>query len=71
MDLMATSVTAPALAALLGDGWRRPGEASSALADALRGLVVDGRLAARRGSRASGRCRLQLGRQPRLGVARL
>jgi hypothetical protein len=44
---MATSVTAPALAALLGDGWRRPGEASSALADALRGLVVDGRLAAR------------------------
>jgi DNA-binding transcriptional MocR family regulator len=44
---MATSVTAEALAALLGDGWRRPGEASSALADALRGLVVDGRLAAR------------------------
>jgi DNA-binding transcriptional MocR family regulator len=44
---MATSVTAPALATLLGDGWRRPGEASSALADALRGLVVDGRLAAR------------------------
>lgn len=40
-------MTAPALAALLGDGWRRPGEASSALADALRGLVVDGRLAAR------------------------
>lgn len=44
---MATPVTAPALAALLGDGWRRPGEASSALADTLRGLVVDGRLAAR------------------------
>ena len=44
---MATSVTAAALAALLGDGWRRPGEASSALAEALRGLVVDGRLAAR------------------------
>jgi DNA-binding transcriptional MocR family regulator len=38
---------APALAALLGDGWRRPGEAAHALADALRGLVVDGRLAAR------------------------
>jgi DNA-binding transcriptional MocR family regulator len=44
---MATSVTAPALAALLGDGWRRPGETAGALADALRGLVVDGRLAAR------------------------
>jgi DNA-binding transcriptional MocR family regulator len=44
---MATSVTAPALAALLGDGWRRPGEVAGALADALRGLVVDGRLAAR------------------------
>jgi DNA-binding transcriptional MocR family regulator len=40
-------VMAPALAALLGDGWRRPGEAAHALADALRGLVVDGRLAAR------------------------
>jgi DNA-binding transcriptional MocR family regulator len=40
-------VMAPALAALLGDGWRRPGEASHALADALRALVVDGRLAAR------------------------
>ncbi len=44
---MATSVTAAALAALLADDWRRPGEASSALAEALRGLVVDGRLAAR------------------------
>jgi DNA-binding transcriptional MocR family regulator len=40
-------VMAPALAALLGDGWRRPGEASHGLADALRALVVDGRLAAR------------------------
>ncbi|WP_445150131.1 MocR-like transcription factor YczR [Baekduia sp. Peel2402] len=40
-------VLAPALAALLGDGWRRPGEASHALADAVRALVVDGRLAAR------------------------
>jgi DNA-binding transcriptional MocR family regulator len=41
------SVTAPALASLVGDGWRRPGESSHALADALRGLVVEGRLAAR------------------------
>jgi DNA-binding transcriptional MocR family regulator len=40
-------ILAPALSALLGDGWRRPGEASHALADALRALVVDGRLAAR------------------------
>src|SRR3954469_24826541 len=40
-------VLAPALAALLGDGWRRPGEASHALADALRALVVDGRVAVR------------------------
>src|ERR1700712_878220 len=41
------SVTAPALARLVGGGWRRPGESSHALADALRGLVVEGRLAAR------------------------
>jgi DNA-binding transcriptional MocR family regulator len=40
-------ILAPALAALLGDGWRRPGETSQPLADALRALVVDGRLAAR------------------------
>src|SRR3954466_1567187 len=40
-------VLAPTLADLLGDGWRRAGEASHALADALRALVVDGRLAAR------------------------
>jgi DNA-binding transcriptional MocR family regulator len=40
-------VLAPALAALLGDAWRRPGEASHALADGIRALVVDGRLAAR------------------------
>jgi DNA-binding transcriptional MocR family regulator len=40
-------ILAPALAGLLGDGWRRPGETSHALADALRALVVDGRLAAR------------------------
>jgi DNA-binding transcriptional MocR family regulator len=41
------SVNPPALAALLGDGWRRPGASAHALADALRALVVDGRLAAR------------------------
>src|SRR5215213_7930371 len=35
------------LAGLLGDGWRRPRGSSTALAEALRGLVIDGRLAAR------------------------
>jgi DNA-binding transcriptional MocR family regulator len=44
---MATAVTAPALAALLGAGWRRRGLTAHALADALRALVVDGRLAVR------------------------
>ncbi len=32
---------------LLGTGWRRPGETATALADALRGLVVNGRVPAR------------------------
>jgi DNA-binding transcriptional MocR family regulator len=44
---VATTIAPTALAALLGDTWRRPREATTALADALRGLVVDGRLAAR------------------------
>jgi DNA-binding transcriptional MocR family regulator len=35
------------LAGLLGEGWRRPRGSSTALAEALRGLVIDGRLAAR------------------------
>src|ERR671917_1621109 len=35
------------LAGLLGSRWRRPGESAHALADGLRALVVDGRLAAR------------------------
>jgi DNA-binding transcriptional MocR family regulator len=35
------------LSELLGEGWRRPGGSASALADALRAQVVDGRLAAR------------------------
>ncbi len=41
---MARAIGATALADLLGDGWRRPGSTATALADALRGLVVDGRL---------------------------
>ncbi|WCB94645.1 HTH-type transcriptional regulator NorG [Baekduia alba] len=44
---MAPTMTAPSLAALLGDEWRRPGRTAQALADALRGMVVDGRLPAR------------------------
>jgi DNA-binding transcriptional MocR family regulator len=35
------------LSEVLGDSWRRPGGSANALADALRSLVVDGRLAAR------------------------
>src|SRR2546423_2959846 len=39
---------APAtLADTLGDGWQRPRNQAHGLADALRGLVVDGRLAVR------------------------
>jgi DNA-binding transcriptional MocR family regulator len=39
---------APAsLSDVLGDSWRRPGGSATALADALRSLVVDGRLAVR------------------------
>jgi DNA-binding transcriptional MocR family regulator len=40
-------IAASALSALLGAAWRRPGASSSALADGLRALVVDGRLAVR------------------------
>src|SRR3954466_11357746 len=44
---MSSAIAPSALAAALGDGWRRPGESAHALADALRALVVDGRLAVR------------------------
>src|SRR3954453_20151339 len=44
---MPAPLSAAALAALLGDGWRRPGRTAPALADALRGMVVDGRVPAR------------------------
>src|SRR4051812_10786967 len=44
---MAVTTSADRLTALLGDRWRRPGQVSVALADALRGMVVDGRLGAR------------------------
>ncbi len=42
---MGRAIGVTALTELLGDGWRRPGSTATALADALRGLVVDGRLA--------------------------
>jgi DNA-binding transcriptional MocR family regulator len=44
---MSAPVAPAVLAGLLDDGWRRPGASAHALADALRGLVVDGRLAVR------------------------
>src|SRR3954447_9523019 len=44
---MASTVAAAALARALGDAWRAPGGSAHALADALRAMVVDGRLAAR------------------------
>ncbi len=44
---MPATVAPGTLAGLLGPRWRRPGESAHALADALRALVVDGRLAVR------------------------
>jgi DNA-binding transcriptional MocR family regulator len=45
--LMAAPIAPAVLAELLGSGWRRRRETAEALADALRALAVDGRLAAR------------------------
>ncbi|WP_028059619.1 MocR-like transcription factor YczR [Candidatus Solirubrobacter pratensis] len=44
---MSTTVAPATLAKTLGDGWQRPRNAAQGLADALRALVVDGRLAVR------------------------
>src|SRR3954447_22048649 len=44
---MASTVAAAALARALGDAWRAPGGSAHALADALRAMVVDGRLPVR------------------------
>jgi DNA-binding transcriptional MocR family regulator len=44
---MSTAVAPSSLAGVLGDDWRRPGGSAQALAEALRALVVDGRLAVR------------------------
>jgi DNA-binding transcriptional MocR family regulator len=61
---MAATVAPRDLDTLLGPGWRRPGASASALADALRGLVVDGRLAART------RVPSERALAPQLGVSR-
>jgi DNA-binding transcriptional MocR family regulator len=44
---VSTTVAAATLAKTLGDGWQRPRGSAHGLADALRALVVDGRLAVR------------------------
>jgi len=44
---MATAIAPTALASMLGETWRRPGESAHALADSLRALVVNGRVAVR------------------------
>src|SRR5215217_8540381 len=44
---MSTTVAPSSLAGALGEDWRRPGGSAQALAEALRALVVDGRLAVR------------------------
>src|SRR5829696_3983887 len=44
---MSTAVAPSSLAGALGEDWRRPGGSAQALAEALRALVVDGRLAVR------------------------
>src|SRR5215470_2966108 len=44
---MPTTIAAATLAQALGDGWQRPRNAAQGLSDALRALIVDGRLAVR------------------------
>ena len=44
---MSTTVGPSSLADVLGEDWRRPGGSAHALAEAMRALVVDGRLAVR------------------------
>src|SRR3954470_386832 len=44
---MSTTVAPASLAGAIGDDWRRPGSCAHALAEAMRALVVDGRLAVR------------------------
>src|SRR5215210_355465 len=44
---MSTTLAPSSLAGTLGEDWRRPGRSAQALAEALRALVVDGRVAVR------------------------
>src|SRR5919201_1184092 len=44
---MPSAIPPAALAQTLGDGWQRPRNSAQGLADALRALVVDGRLSVR------------------------
>src|SRR3954454_3231737 len=44
---MSTTVAPASLAGAIGDDWRRPGSSAHSLAEPLRALVVDGRLAVR------------------------
>src|SRR5687768_17495240 len=61
---MSRAIAASALAAVLGDSWRRSRGSATALADGLRALVVDGRVAART------RVPSERGLAPELGVSR-
>ena len=61
---MPASAPAPDLVTLLGHAWRRPGAAAEGLADALRELVVDGRVPTRT------RVPSERALAPRLGVSR-
>src|SRR5919107_341555 len=61
---MSTTVAPGSLAGVLGEEWRRPGGSAQALAEALRALVVDGRLAVRT------RVPSERALAPQLGVSR-
>src|SRR5918995_408778 len=61
---MSTTLAPASLAGALGEDWRRPGGSAQALAEALRALVVDGRLAVRT------RVPSERALAPQLGVSR-
>ena len=68
---MRTVVAPSSLADVLGEDWRRPGGSAQALAEAMRALVVDGRLAVRTRVPSERALRAAARREPRHGVARL
>src|ERR671916_3359122 len=61
---MSSALAPTSLARVLGEDWRRPGGSAQALAEALRALVVDGRLAVRT------RVPSERALAPQLGVSR-